>query len=100
MDQTRCGTTSCARWLSHLYSYQLFLQYNCINCVKSVRLQSYSGSYSVRMRKNAEQNNSEYGHFLRSVTIAFYNLKTYEIVVTKKRRRTRRKEVRFIFEVL
>ena len=52
------------------------------------------------MRKNAEQNNSEYGHFLRSVIIAFYNLRTYEIVVTKKRRRTRRKEVRFIFEVL
>ena len=23
-------------------------------------------SYSVRMRENADQNNSEYGHFLRS----------------------------------
>ena len=26
----------------------------------------YSGPYSVRMRKNTDQNNSEYGHFLCS----------------------------------
>ena len=32
------------------------------HCVKSVRIQSYS----VRMRENADQNNSESGHFLRS----------------------------------
>ena len=37
------------------------------HCVKSVRIMSYSGPYSVRMRDNADQNNSEYGHFLRSV---------------------------------
>ena len=52
------------------------------HCVKSVRMRSYFGPhfpafglnkkirsispYSVRMRKNAYQNNSEYGHFLRS----------------------------------
>ena len=30
---------------------------------KSVGIQSYSGPYSVRMRKNTDQNNSEYGHF-------------------------------------
>ena len=48
--------------------------------MKSVRIRSYSGSYfaaygilwsislySVRMQKNAEQNNSENGHSLRSV---------------------------------
>ena len=34
--------------------------------IKSVRIRSYSGPYSVRMRKNTDQNNSEYGHFLRS----------------------------------
>ena len=34
--------------------------------VKSVRIRSYSGPYSVRMRENADQNNSKYGHFLRS----------------------------------
>ena len=27
--------------------------------------------YSVRMRKNVDQNNSEYGHFLRSVVLSF-----------------------------
>ena len=32
------------------------------HCVKSVRIRSYS----VRMRENADQNNSVYGHFLRS----------------------------------
>ena len=33
-----------------------------IHCVKSVRIRSYS----VRMQENTDQNNSEYGHFLRS----------------------------------
>ena len=33
------------------------------HCVKSVRIRSYSGPYSVRMRENTDQNNSEYGHF-------------------------------------
>ena len=36
------------------------------HCVKSVRMQSHSGQYSVRMPENADQNNSEYGHFSRS----------------------------------
>ena len=34
------------------------------HCVKSVRIRI--SSYSVQMQQNAEQNNSEYGHFLRS----------------------------------
>ena len=39
-----------------------------VHHAKSVRIRSYSGPhYSVRMRENADQNNSEYGHFLRSV---------------------------------
>ena len=33
------------------------------HCVKSVRIRSYCGPYSVRMRENTDQNNSEYGHF-------------------------------------
>ena len=37
-----------------------------VHCVKSVRIRSYSGPYSVRMRENTDQNNSKYGHFLRS----------------------------------
>ena len=36
------------------------------DCVKSVRIRSYSGPYSVRMLENTDQNNSEYEHFLRS----------------------------------
>ena len=52
------------------------------HCVKSVRIRSYSGLHfpafglktgrygvSLRMRETADQNNSEYGHFLRSVPI-------------------------------
>ena len=35
------------------------------HCVRSVRIRSYS----VRMRENAEQNNSEYGHFSRSFQV-------------------------------
>ena len=34
--------------------------------MKSVHIRSYSGPYSVRMRKNTDQNNSEHGHFLHS----------------------------------
>ena len=48
-----------------------------MHCVKSIRIRSYSGPhiwsfilhispYSVRMRENADQNNSKYVHFLRS----------------------------------
>ena len=51
--------------------------------VKSVRIRSYCGlhfptfglnkericPYSVRMRENADQNNAEYKHFLRSVLL-------------------------------
>ena len=33
------------------------------HCIKSVRI----WSYSVRMRENMVKNNSEYGHFLRTV---------------------------------
>ena len=48
-----------------------------VHCVKCVLIRSYPGPhfpafglnispYLVRMRENADQNNSEYGHFLRS----------------------------------
>ena len=48
-----------------------------IHCVKSVRIRSFSGPhfpafglnterYSVHMRENTYQKNSEYGHFSRS----------------------------------
>ena len=47
-----------------------------LHCVKSVRIRCYSGPllrsislYTVRMRENADQSNSEYGHFLRSANV-------------------------------
>ena len=51
------------------------LYFDQYHCVKSVPIRSYSGpyfpafglnTYSVQMRENADQNNSKYGHFLRS----------------------------------
>ena len=39
------------------------------HCLKRVHSRSYSGPYFPAfglMRENADQNNSEYGHFLRS----------------------------------
>ena len=37
-----------------------------IHCGKSVRIRSYSGPYFPAFGLNMDQNNSEYGHFLRS----------------------------------
>ena len=34
--------------------------------VKSIRIRSFSGLYSVLVRENTDQKNSEYRHFLRS----------------------------------
>ena len=51
--------------LKHLLP--IFMRYLIENhCVKSVRIQSYSGPYSVRLQDNTDQNNSKYGHFSRS----------------------------------
>ena len=54
-----------------------------INCVKSVRVWSFSGPqfpalgqnfpYSVRMQENTEQKNSGYGHFSRSDNCLVFN---------------------------
>ena len=44
-------------------------------CVLSVQIRSYSTlyfPYSVRMRENADKNNSEYEHFLHSVSKHYY----------------------------
>ena len=35
------------------------------HCVKSFRIRSFSGPYSVRMWENMDQKHSEYGHFSR-----------------------------------
>ena len=49
-------------------AYQWHTRFNEVfHCVKSDRTWSHSGPHSVQMRQNADQNNSEYGHFSRSV---------------------------------
>ena len=68
------------------------------HCVRSAGIRSYSGPhfpplgteygdilrfslYSVRMLENAGQNNSEYGHFLRSEkSFRWYEIGTYDLV--------------------
>ena len=47
-----------SKWEVEISSYQ--------NCVKSGHIRSYSGPYSIQMRKNTNQNNSEYRHSLRN----------------------------------
>ena len=48
--------------------------------------------YSIRMRENADQNNSEYGHFLRSVLPSYkyqsIDLLYYHVVVHYFRKKT------------
>ena len=57
-----------------LDSVQLFYKYsikvigkNILHCVKSVLIRSYSSPYFPAFGLNTDQNNSEYGHSLRSV---------------------------------
>ena len=52
------------------------------HCIKCFRIGCYSGLYSVQMRENTDQNNSEYGYFLRSVGVwevvyVVWNITTY-----------------------
>ena len=68
-----------------------------VHYVKSVRIRSYSGPhfpafrlnterysispYSVRMRENRDQNNSEYEHFLRSGIVVLFQLRLCQMFV-------------------
>ena len=61
-------------WKNILNFYKFVSMFYCVqprcpHCVKIVRFRSFSGPYSVRMRENMDQKNSEYGQFLRSVQI-------------------------------
>ena len=42
--------------------------------VKNVCIWSYSGPYSVQIQENADQNKSEYGHFLQIVKYFVWRL--------------------------
>ena len=59
----RVGTILCTR--RNIYTS---FTSSC-HCVKSVRIRSYCGPYSARMQEFMDQNNSEYGHFSRSVRL-------------------------------
>ena len=63
------------------------------HCVKSIRIWSYSGPYSVQMQENTDQNNSEYSHFScnESPAVHFLYLLEYFISVYAKKRLQRRK---------
>ena len=52
---------------SYLRLYISYFMNVVSQCIKSAPIWSYSGPYSVRMRKNTDQNNSKYGYFLCSV---------------------------------
>ena len=47
-------------------------QSKLVHCVKDFRIRSYSGPYSVQMRENTDQNNSECGHASRSGTLVYF----------------------------
>ena len=59
----RVGTILCTR--CNIYTSST----SSCHCVKSVGIRSYCGPYSVRMQEYTDQNNSEYGHFSRSVRL-------------------------------
>ena len=50
--------------LTRIFSCEFCLVFHCL---KNVRIWSYSGPYSVRRQEDTDENNSAYGHFLRSV---------------------------------
>ena len=58
-----------------LFSLYTSRKHTSSQCVKIIRIWNYSGPYSVRMRENMDQNNSEYGHLLRSV--CFFHFRDY-----------------------
>ena len=79
----------------YIYISNEHIFYICIHCIKSIRIQGYSGPhfpafrlnakrysiplhpYSVQMLENADQNYPKYGHFLRSDTFIYMYLWIY-----------------------
>ena len=53
--------------IPYLYLYISYFIKVVSHCLKGAPISSYSGPYSVQMRKNTDQNNSKYGYFLCSV---------------------------------
>ena len=59
-------------WISVPVLEKLEIFILVMHCLKNVRIRSCSAPNSIRMRENADQNNSEYGHFLRSDAYEYY----------------------------
>ena len=53
-------------WAEGNKSSSLVSEISDMHCVKSVRIRSYSSPYFPAFGLNTDQNNSKYGHFLRS----------------------------------
>ena len=66
LKRTRSIKFFCNKW-TPFFNFRINFRQRGCHYVKSIRNQSYSGPYSVGMRENTDQNNSEYGHFLRSM---------------------------------
>ena len=61
------GSTTTLRW----YVFSIIVLRLVLNCEKSVIFRNFPDPYSVRMRENTDKKNSEYGQFLRSVSLWF-----------------------------
>ena len=73
MDKsTRVASLTLTHFVPLVSMYTSRKHHTSSQCVKIIRIWSYSGPYAVRMRENTEQNNSEYGHLLRSVWFSLF----------------------------
>ena len=61
---------------THIFTLEIFSQSSffvatsshTLHCMKSVRIRSFAGLYSVQIWQNTDQKKSEYGHFSRIAT--------------------------------
>ena len=69
-----------------LYNFVIVIDkfFKVLHHVKSVRIRSYSGPYSVRMKKNTGQNNSDYGHFARNVGLSCQSVISLRFLLTSR----------------
>ena len=63
-------TVHCTTSIPRYFSHRRHQNAASFHCVISVRMRSYYDPYSVRMRENMNENNSEYRQLLRNVSFA------------------------------
>ena len=74
-----CNTNSNSKTIALNLSWY-FIYWHCVKCFP---IQSFSGPYSMKILENTDQENSEYGHFSRSVMLQKLNSKS-ELFKNKK----------------